>query len=122
MMTLDERLHAIAALLPVSEKVRLTAPLRPGESIDDRLQAAAQSLAHSEGLVCSTPAELDRVKVSLKERAMQISQLTPHPEVPETEAKALAARLAACKTPQALTTFWRALTPAQRAVVGRTSR
>jgi len=63
MMTLSERLHAMAALLPQKEQARFTAPLAAGESIDDRLVEAARALAKTEGLYCLTPSEFSRALV-----------------------------------------------------------
>jgi hypothetical protein len=62
-MTLDERLHAIVALLPEGEPARFTAPLAEGESIDSRLVEAVRAVAKTEGLMCLPPGEFSRALV-----------------------------------------------------------
>jgi hypothetical protein len=60
MMTLEERLAAIVALLPAGANERFNAPLGPSETTDTRLADAVRALAKAEGLVCMTPEEFSR--------------------------------------------------------------
>lgn len=52
MMSLEDRLSAVVALLPAQEQPRFTAPLTLGESADSRLVDAVRVLAKAEGLAC----------------------------------------------------------------------
>jgi hypothetical protein len=116
MKTLDERLHAMAALLPEKEQARFTAPLVEGESIDGRLVEAARALAKTEGLMCLTPGEFSRALVQQAARlAMPAGKAPAADGKPEEEG--LAARFAAITDPRAQTAFWRSLTAEQRAAI-----
>ncbi len=115
MKTLDERLHAMAALLPEKDQSRFTAPLAEGESIDGRLVEAARALAKTEGLMCLTPGEFSRALVQQAARlAMPASKPRTADGNPEDD---LAARFAAITDPRAQTAFWRSLTAEQRAAI-----
>lgn len=111
MKTLQERLDAIVALLPVKEQARFTAPQTAQESADSRLAEAVRTLAKSEGLVCMTPGEFAR---SVAQHAVQRS--IPAIENDDSPAS-LVARLAKFTDPRAQTAFWRSLTAAQRAAI-----
>ena len=112
MMTIEDRLTAVVALLPKSAQRAFAAPFANGESADSRLVEAVQALAKAEGLLCYTPAELARAKARL------LPPVTHPPATPppasEDEATSLEAHFAECNTPHAQTAFWRALTPWQR--------
>jgi hypothetical protein len=115
MMTLDERLHAMAALLPEGEQARFTAPLAEGESIDSRLVEAARALAKTEGSMCMTPGEFSRALVQQAARlAMPATKPPAADGKPEDD---FAARFAAITDPRAQTAFWRSLTAEQRAAI-----
>ena len=115
MMTLDERLHAMAALLPEKEQTRFTAPLAMGESIDGRLVEAARALARTEGLMCLTPGEFSR---ALVQQAARLAMPATKPPVADGKSgDDLAARFAAITDPRAQTAFWRSLTAEQRAAI-----
>ena len=116
MMTLDERLNALVALLPEREHPRFTSPLAVGESIDSRLVEAARALGKAEGLVCMTPAEFSRAVVQdAAQRAMPA--IKPPAADDKPAAEGLAARFAAITDPRAQTAFWRSLTAEQRAAI-----
>ena len=115
MKTLDERLKAMAALLPEKEQARFTAPLAEGESIDGRLVEAARALARTEGLMCLTPGEFSRALVQQAARLAMPAGKAPAGGKPEEEG--LAARFAAITDPRAQTAFWRSLTAEQRAAI-----
>ena len=118
MMTLDERLHAMAALLPEKEQTRFTAPLAMGESIDGRLVEAARALAKAEGLMCLTPGEFSRALVQQAARLAMPASKAPAADTPGDDSPAaLAARFAAITDPRAQTAFWRSLTAEQRAAI-----
>ena len=116
MMTLDERLHAMAALLPEQEQARFTAPLTEGESIDSRLVEAARALAKTEGLMCLTPGEFSR---ALVQQAARLAMPATKPPAADgkPEEVGLAARFAAITDPRAQTAFWRSLTAEERAAI-----
>ena len=115
MMTLDERLHAMAALLPEGEQARFTAPLAEGESIDSRLVEAARALAKTEGLMCLTPGEFSRALVQQAARlAMPATKPPAADGKPEDD---IASRFAAIADPRAQTAFWRSLSAEQRAAL-----
>ena len=103
MMSLEDRLSAVVALLPAQEQPRFTAPLTLGESADSRLVNAVRVLAIAEGLVCMTPGEFARAAAQhTAERAMPATE----PAVAETPADdespaALAARFSAITEPRA---------------------
>ena len=78
MMSLEDRLSAVVALLPAQEQPRFTAPLILGESADSRLVDAVRVLAKAEGLACMTPGEFAR---AVAQHAAQRS--LPVAEVPE---------------------------------------
>ena len=115
-MTLDERLHAMAALLPEKDRARFTAPLASGESIDSRPVEAARALAKTEGLMCLTPGEFSR---ALVQQAARLAMPTAKPPVAEGKPAGggIAARFAAINDPRAQTAFWRSLTAEQRAAI-----
>ena len=115
MMTLNERLNAMAALLPEQERARFTAPLAAGESIDDRLVEAARALAKTEGLLCLTPTEFSRALVQQAARLAMPTSKAAADEKPAGEG--IAARFAAITDPRAQTAFWRSLTAEQRTVI-----
>lgn len=117
MMTVEDRLATVVSLLSEHEQRRFAAPLAKGESADSRLTDAVRALARTEGLSCTTQAEMAQARARV---AAQVARLpvAPPPAV-EDEATALAARFAAHKTPHAQTAFWRALTPWQRTVLSR---
>ena len=116
MMTLDERLNALVALLPEREQPRFTSPLTVGESIDSRLVEATRALGKAEGLVCMTPAEFSRAVVQeATQRAMPPVKPSAGDDKPAEEG--LAARFAAITEPRAQTAFWRSLTAEQRAAI-----
>ena len=117
MMTLDERLKAMAALLPQKEQARFTAPLAAGESIDSRLMEAARALAMTEGLMCLTPGEFSRALVQQAARLAMPAAKAPAAD--GTPADDLAARFAAITDPRAQTAFWRSLTAQQRAAISQ---
>jgi hypothetical protein len=118
MMTLDERLHAMAALLPEGEQGRFTAPLTEGESIDSRLVETARALAKTEGLMCLTPGEFSRALVQQAARlAMPAGKAPTADTLGDDSPAALAARFAAITDPRAQTAFWRSLTAEQRAAI-----
>jgi hypothetical protein len=119
MMSLEDRLSAVVALLPAQEQPRFTAPLTLGESADSRLVDAVRVLAKAEGLACMTPGEFAR---AVAQHAAQRSM--PATGAPATDApadddspEALASRFAAITDPRAQTTFWRSLTAEQRAAI-----
>ena len=114
-MTLNERLNAMAALLPERERTRFTAPLALGESIDDRLVEAARALAKTEGLYCLTPTEFSRALVQQAARLAMPAGKAAAVEKPAGEG--IAARFAAITDPRAQTEFWRSLTAQQRAAI-----
>ena len=119
MMSLEERLSAVVALLPAQEQPRFTAPLTLGESADSRLVDAVRALAKAEGLACMTPGEFAR---AVAQHAAQRSMPATEPPAAETpndddSPEALAARFAAITDPRAQTAFWRSLTAEQRAVI-----
>ena len=116
MKTLDERLKAMAALLPEKEQARFTAPLAEGESIDSRLVEAARALAKTEGLMCLTPGEFSR---ALVQQAARLAMPATKPPTafdgkPEDD---LAVRFSAITDPRTQTAFWRSLTAEQRAAI-----
>jgi len=119
MMSLEDRLSAVVALLPAQEQPRFTAPLTVGESADSRLVDAVRVLAKAEGLACMTPGEFAR---AVAQQAAQRS--IPVAEVPsldtqgdEESPETLAAQFAAITDPRAQTAFWRSLTAGQRAAI-----
>jgi hypothetical protein len=114
MMTLDERLKAMAALLPQKEQARFTAPLAAGESIDDRLVEAARALAKTEGLYCLTPTEFSR---ALVQQAARLAMPATKPPAADGKPEEIAARFAAITDPREQTAFWRSLTAEQRAAI-----
>ena len=117
MMTLTERLNAMAALLPERERARFTAPLAAGENIDDRLVEAARALAKTEGLLCLTPTEFSR---ALVQQAARLAMPAGKAAAEEKSAgEGLAARFADITDPRAQTAFWRSLTKLQRAEILR---
>jgi hypothetical protein len=119
MMSLEDRLSAVVALLPVQEQPRFTAPLTLGESADSRLVDAVRVLAKAEGLVCMTPGEFARsVAQQATERSMPVTD-SPATDAPgdDDSAEALASRFAAITDPRAQTAFWRSLTAEQRAAI-----
>ena len=117
MQTIEDRLATVVSLLPATQQKRFAAPFGNDETTDSRLVEAVQALAKVEGLVCHTLAELVRAKARL---AVPVARPpAAHPPGSDDEATALAARFAACKTPQAQTAFWRALTPWERTVLTR---
>ncbi len=109
MMSLEDRLAAIVALLPEQAQNRFTAPLTAEESTDTRLVEAARGLAKAEGLVCMTPGEFARVST-------QHTTATRAPAADDPP-QSLAARFAAITDPRAQTAFWRLLTAEQRAAL-----
>jgi hypothetical protein len=119
MMTLEERVSAVVALLPAAEQPRFAAPLTLGESADSRLVDAVRALAKAEGLVCLTPAEFARTATHhAAERSMPATEPTATDTPADDDSPAtLAARFAAITDPRAQTAFWRSLTAEQRAAV-----
>jgi len=117
MKTIEDRLATVVSLLPEHEQQRFAAPFAKGESADSRLTDAVRSLARTEGLSCTTEAEMAQA------RARVLAQISRQPATPpqaaEDEATALAARFAAHKNPHAQTAFWRSLTPWERSVLSR---
>jgi hypothetical protein len=113
MMTLEERLASIVALLPAQTQARFTAPLAAEESTDSRIVEAVRCLAKAEGLVCMTPGEFARAST---QQAAQRSQPVDTPPA-EDSPEALAAHFAAITDPRAQTAFWRSLTAEQRAAL-----
>jgi hypothetical protein len=118
MMTVEDRLATVVSLLPEHEQRRFAAPFAKGESDDSRLVEAVQALAKTEGLSCSTQAEMAQA------RARVLAQVARQPATPtpagEDEAATLKARFAAHTTPHTQTAFWRSLTPWERSVLTRT--
>ena len=118
MKTLEERLKAMAALLPEKDQSRFTVPLAEGESIDGRLVEAARALAKAEGLMCLTPGEFSR---ALVQQAARLALPATKPATADTPGDdspaALSARFAAITDPRAQTAFWRSLTVEQRAAI-----
>lgn len=115
MISLEQRLATIVALLPASAQARFTAPLTADESTDSRIVEAVRCLAKSEGLVCLSPAEHSR---AVAQQAAQRS--LPHIEsadADENTPDVLAAQFAAITEPRAQTAFWRSLTAEQRAAL-----
>ena len=101
MITPEERLAAIVALLPAQEQVRFKAPLARGESIDTRLVEAVRVLARAEGFVCMTRDEIARE--TAKHTVPRLVPATKQPEagpVDENSPAALAAQLAAYTDPR----------------------
>jgi hypothetical protein len=118
MKTIEERLATVVSLLPEHEQRRFAAPFANGESADSRLTDAVRSLARTEGLSCTTEAEMAHARARvLAQVARQPATLPP---AAQDEAAALAARFAAHTTPHAQTAFWRSLTPWERSVLTRT--
>jgi hypothetical protein len=117
MMTLEERLTAIVALLPAGASELFNAPPGPGETTDTRLADAVRALAKAEGLVCMTPGEFSRA--AMQDAAQRFSTITKPPaqSADEKTPAALSARFAAITDPRAQTAFWRSLTVEQRAAV-----
>ena len=115
MITLEQRLHAIVALLPEKEQPRFNSPLAVGESTDSRVVEATRSLAKAEGLMCLTPGEFSRALVQQAARlAMPATKPPAADGKPEPD---VSARFAAITDPRAQTAFWRSLTAEQRAAV-----
>ena len=125
MMSHEERLAAIVALLPAQEQVRFKAPLAKGESIDSRLVESVRVLARAEGFVCMTRDEIDR---ETAKNALQHPVPATQPHAPSTKPPAagpddenspaaLAAQLASYTDPREQTAFWRSLTELQRATL-----
>ena len=118
MITLEERLAAIVALLPAQEQTRLNAPLAGDESIDSRLIESVRVLAKSEGLVCMTPGEFTREAAKhAVQRLVSAAKSPTDAPADENSTAALAARLAKYTDPRAQTAFWRSLTEVQRATL-----
>ena len=118
MMSHEERLVAIVALLPAQQQVRFNAPFARGESIDSRLVESVRVLARAEGLVCMTQDEIAREVAKLA--AQRLAPATKPPAaapVDENSTAALVARLAEFTDPREQTAFWRSLTAAQRAAL-----
>jgi hypothetical protein len=108
-ISLEERLTRIVALLPEQARVRFTAPLTADESTDSRLVEAVRCLAKAEGLVCMTPGEFARANAPH-------TNLAPAPAADDPP-DSLATRFAAITDPRAQTAFWRSLTAEQRAAL-----
>ena len=109
MMSLEQRLETVVALLPEQSRVRFAGPLTADESTDSRIVEAVRCLAKAEGLVCMTQAEFARANA-------------PHTNLASAPAadgppESLAARFAAITDPRAQTAFWRSLTTEQRAAL-----
>jgi len=118
MITLEQRLHAIVALLPEKEQPRFTSPLAVGESTDSRVVEATRSLAKAEGLMCLTPGEFSRALVQQAARLAMPATKSPATDTQDDNSPAaLAARFAAITDPRAQTAFWRSLTAEQRAAI-----
>ena len=118
MMSHEERLAAIVALLPAQEQVRFKAPLAKGESIDSRLVESVRVLARAEGFVCMTRDEIDRE--TAKHAVQHPVPATKAPAagpVDENSPAALAAQLTSYTDPREQTAFWRSLTELQRATL-----
>jgi hypothetical protein len=113
MMTLEERLSSIVALLPAQTQARFTAPHGPEESTDTRIAEAVRCLAKAEGLVCMTADEFARANA---QQAAQRSQPVDTPAADDSH-ESLATQFAAITDPRAQTAFWRSLTAEQRAVL-----
>ena len=116
MMTAEERLVAVVALLSPQEQVRFNAPFARGESIDSRLVESVRVLARAEGLVCMTRDEIARE--TAKHATQHPAPATKPPAaapVDENSPVALAAKLASYTDPREQTAFWRSLTELQRA-------
>lgn len=60
MLTLEDRLAAIVALLPASAQPAFHAPFAENEDADSRLRLAVQTLATREGFLCIEQADLDQ--------------------------------------------------------------
>ena len=118
MMSHEERLVAIVALLSPQEQVRFNAPLARGESIDSRLVESVRVLARAEGLVCMTRDEIARetAKLAVQHPAPATKPPAAAP-ADENPTAALAARLAEFTNPGEQTAFWQSLTAAQRAAL-----
>ncbi len=113
MMSLEDRLASIVALLPEQAQNRFTAPLTAEESTDTRLVEAARCLAKAEGLVCMTPEEFARVSA-------QHTTATPAPAADDPP-QSLAECFAAITEPRAQTAFWRSLTAEQRTALSKSN-
>lgn len=119
MMSLEDRLSAVVALLPAQEQPRFTAPLTVGESADSRLIDAVRVLAKTEGLTCMTPGEFARaVAQHAAQRSMPATDAPDtDPQIDEDSPEARASRFAAITDPRAQTAFWRSLTAEQRTAI-----
>lgn len=115
MMTIEDRLATVVSLLPEHQQRRFATPFAKGESADSRLVDAVRALARTEGLSCTTEAEMAQARARVLAQVAR-QPATPPPAV-EDEAATLAARFAAHKTPHAQTAFWRSLTPWERSVL-----
>ncbi len=119
MMSLEDRLSAVVALLPAQEQPRFSAPLTLGESADSRLVDAVRALAKAEGLVCMTPGEFARAAAQHAAECLLPVTESPATDAPSDDdsAESLASRFAAITDPRAQTAFWRSLTAEQRAAI-----
>lgn len=111
MMSLEQRLAAVVALLPEQARARFTAPLTADESIDTRLVEAVRCLAKTEGLVCMTPGEFARASV----QQINVAPARADDDSPES----LVTRFAAITDPRAQTAFWRSLTAEQQVALSK---
>ena len=115
MISLEERLAAIVALLPAQEQARFNAPLAEGESIDSRLVESVRVLARAEGFVCMTRDEIARETAKhVVQRPVTATKPPAAAPVDENSPAALAAQLAQYTDPGEQTAFWRSLTAVQR--------
>lgn len=117
MKTIEDRLATVVSLLPEYEQRRFAAPFAKGESADSRLTGAVRALARTEGLSCTTEAEMAQARARARVLAQVARQPATLPPAVEDEAAALKARFSAHTTPHAQTAFWRSLTPWERTVL-----
>jgi uncharacterized small protein (DUF1192 family) len=93
MITLEDRLTAIVALLPASAQPAFHAPFRENEDTDSRLRLAVRTLATAEGYHCLESAEL--VAAAEKHAHERIAALTK--EVEQLKANYKSAELIAAE-------------------------